>query len=217
MPSPTTPLVTMVIAGLSAWAGSDPTVIPAHMGQNIYQGNLALVDKQIVRVLSALATVVALAYCRFTQKKFTHADPNASFIENVLIMMGYVEASTGKPNPKYVDCLERLWVLYNDHELTNSTAAFLHVASTLADPFTCSIASIAAAYGPLHGGAIETAFKTFKDLGKPENVPKLIEDVKAKKFRLFGYGHRIYKTVDPRSVYIRECIMQLPSQQGACS
>ena len=208
-PSHTTPLVTMVIAGMSAWAGSDPTVIPAHMGRNIYQGNLPLVDKQIVRVLSALGTVVALSYCRFSQKSFTPADPNGSFIENMLIMMGYIETTTGRPSSKYIDCLERLWVLYADHELTNSTAAFLHVASTLADPFTCSIASITAAYGPLHGGAIETAFKTIKDVGKPENVPRLIEDVKAKKFRLFGYGHRIYKTVDPRSVYIREYILRV--------
>ena len=196
----------MVIAGLSAWAGSDATVIPAYMGKNIYQGNLELVDKLLIRVLSALGTVVALAYCRLTERTFTPADPNGSFVQNMLIMMGFVEKDTGQPNPKHIDCLEQLWVLYADHELTNSTAAFLHVASTLADPFTCSIASIAAAYGPLHGGAIETAFKTIRDVGKPENVPQLIEDVKAKKFRLFGYGHRIYKTVDPRSVFIREYV-----------
>ncbi len=199
----------MVIAGLSAWAGSDPTVIPAYMGKNIYQGNLTLVDKQIIRALSALGTVTAMAYCRFTQRAFTPANPSGSFIENMLVMMDFVNQVTGKPDPKHIDCLERLWVLYADHELTNSTAAFLHVASTLADPYTCSIAGIAAAYGPLHGGAIDTAFKTIQDVGKPENVPKLIEDVKAKKFRLFGYGHRIYKTVDPRSVFIRESVCNL--------
>lgn len=194
----------MVIAGLAAWAGSDPTAIPAYMGKNIYQGNLTMVDKQIVRVLSALGTVIALAYCQFTKRAFTPADPDRSFIQNMLIMMGRVEEHTGQPDPTHVDCLERLWVLYADHELTSSTAAYLHVASTLADPFTSSIAAITAAYGPLHGGAIETAFKTIQNLGKPENVPQLIEDVKAKKFRLFGYGHRIYRTVDPRSVYIKE-------------
>ena len=165
-----------------------------------------MVDEQIVRALSALGTVVALAYCRFTQRDFTPADPNGSFIENVLTMMAFVDPSTGKPDPKHVDCLERLWVLYADHELTNSTTAFLHVASTLADPFTCSIASIAAAYGPLHGGAIETALHSIQNVGKKENVPKLIDDVKAKKFRLFGYGHRIYKTVDPRSTFIRQYV-----------
>ena len=205
----------MIIAGLSAWAGSDATIIPAHMGKNIYQGDLELVDKQLVRVLSALGTVTALAYCRLTERKFTPADPNGSFIQNMLTMMGFVEKATGKPDPRHIDCLEQLWVLYADHELTNSTAAFLHVASTLADPFTCSIASIAAAYGPLHGGAIETAFKTIKDVGTTENVPQLIEDVKAKKFRLFGYGHRIYKTVDPRSVFIRKYVYgHLPHIQG---
>ncbi len=199
-------MVTMVIAGLSAWVAADPTVIPAHMGKNIYQGDIAQVDKQIVRVLSALGTVVALTYCRLTERPFVPADPSASFISNILTMMSFVDKATGKPDPKHVDCLERLWVLYADHELTNSTSAFLHVASTLADPFTCLIASAAAAYGPLHGGAIDTALKQIQKIGKPENVPSLIADVKAKKFRLFGYGHRIYKTVDPRSVYIRECV-----------
>lgn len=124
----------MVIAGLAAWAGSDPTAIPAYMGKNIYQGNLTMVDKQIVRVLSALGTVIALAYCQFTKRAFTPADPDRSFIQNMLIMMGRVEEHTGQPDPTHVDCLERLWVLYADHELTSSTAAYLHVASTLADP-----------------------------------------------------------------------------------
>ena len=196
----------MIIAGLAAWAGSDPTVIPAFVGKNIYHGNLALVDTQIIRVMSAMGTLVAMAYCRFTMRDFTPANPHRSFVENMLIMMGRIDEQTGKPDPKHIDCFERLWILYADHELTNSTAAYLHVASTLADPFTSSIASISAAYGPLHGGAIETAFKTIQRVGKPENVKQLIEDVKAKKLRLSGYGHRIYKTVDPRSVFIREYI-----------
>ena len=200
---PDTPLLTMVTAGLSAWCGADPTVIPAFEGKNLYHGHSEEVDTQIVRVLSALGAVVAMSYCRLTERSFTSPDPNTSYIENMLNMMSFVDED-GKPDPRHVDCLERLWVLYADHELTNSTAAFLHVASTLADPFSCSIASISAAYGPLHGGAIETAFKTIERVGDPANVPKLIEDVKAKKFRLFGYGHRIYKTTDPRSTYIRE-------------
>lgn len=61
-------------------------------------------------------------------------------------------------------------------------------------------------YGPLHGGAIDIAYKAFEDLKCPENVPTLIADVKAKKQRLFGYGHRIYKTVDPRTKFIQSLI-----------
>ena len=118
--------------------------------------------------------------------------------------MSFIDKSTGKPDSKHVDCFERLWVLHTDHELTNSTAAFLHVASTLADPFTCYITSIAAAYGPLHGGAIETVLKIIQRVRNRENVPQLIEDVKAKKYRLAGYGHRMYKTDDPRSAFLQE-------------
>ena len=194
----------VVLAGMAAWAGSDPTALPASTGKNIYAGDLNVVNKQIIRALSALCTVVAMAFCNFTQRAFVSPDPDKSFIENMLIMMGRVKEETKQPNPTHVDVLERLWVLYADHELTNSTAAYLHDASTLADPFSCGIASIAAMYGPLHGGAIKSAFKTIERVGKLKDVQQLIGDIKAKKFRLFGYGHRIYRTVDPRSTFIKE-------------
>ena len=87
--------------------------------------------------------------------------------------------------------------------MTNSTAAFLHVASTLADPISCYSAYVASGNGPLHAGAVDLAYKAFADLRTPENVPAIIADVKAKKHRLFGYGHRIYRTVDPRTKFIR--------------
>lgn len=153
-----------------------------------------------------MATTIALVYCHKRGRKFTPADPNGSFIGNVLLMMGFVDERTGKPDPKIERCFERLWILYADHEMTNSTAAFLHAASTLTDPLSCAIAGIVSAYGPLHGGAIDAAYAGFKTVGTPENVHRLISDVKAKKQRLFGYGHRVYKTTDPRVKFIRELI-----------
>ena len=197
------------MAALSAWASSDPTSIPAQRGEDIYHGKMDFVDKQIIQTISAIAVVVALVYCHQHNLAFTPADPEGSFVENLLRMMGFVEKCNGRPSPKVIAALERLWVLYADHEMTNSTAAFLHAASTLADPISCCVASIGAAYGPLHGGAIDTAYKQIERVGRRENVPKLIEDVRAKKMRLYGYGHRIYKTVDPRTVFIRELLDEL--------
>ena len=124
-------------------------------------------------------------------------------------MMGVVEEGSGLPSQKVVDCLERLWILYLDHEMTNSTTAFLHVASTLADPISCCTAYVASGNGPLHAGAVDLAYGNLQRLGTPEGVPGLIADVKAKKYRLYGYGHRIYKTVDPRIKFIKTMLDEL--------
>lgn len=201
---PDAPPFSMIIAGLAAYAAYDPSSVPtAANNPNLYQGNMEAVDQAIIHTISSMAVIVALVYCHQHNKNFTPADPNGSFISNVLLMMGFVEESSKKPSPRVVQCLERLWVLYCDHEMTNSTAAFLHVASTLTDPMSCCTAFIASGNGPLHGGAIDLAYKAFERLETTDRVPRLISDVKAKKSRLFGYGHRIYKTADPRTKFIK--------------
>lgn len=194
----------MVLAGLAACAASDPSSIPTAAGDaTLYPGKAEVVDKAIIRTISSMAALIALVYCHQRDRLLTTPIPEMPFIDNVLIMMGFVEDQTGIPNPKVTECLERLWVLYCDHEMTNSTAAFLHVASTLTDPISCCTAFIASGNGPLHAGAIDLAYKAFARLGTPDKVPAMISDVKAKKYRLFGYGHRIYKTVDPRAKFIK--------------
>jgi citrate synthase len=196
---------TMVLAGLSAYASLDEGTRTTHeKGEPAFLGKPDAVDKAVVRSLSMLATVIALVYCHKRGREFTPARLDESYIGNILLMMGIVEPGTNTPNKKIENCFQRLWVLYADHEMTNSTAAFLHAASTLTDPVSCCVTGIVSAYGPLHGGAIDLAYHEFERLGSPENVPTLIEAVKAKKQRLFGYGHRIYKVVDPRTKFIRQ-------------
>ena len=201
----------MLQAALSAWAASEPGTIPTEVGKNLYLGNMKLVDESIVRNLAAITVIVALIYCHQVARKFTPANTDYSLVENVLLMMGI--SHNGEPDPKAVRCLNRLWILYADHEMTNSTATFLHVGSALSDPLACMVASVASAYGPLHGGAIDLAYAAFERVGSAENVPKLISDVKDKKARLYGYGHRIYKTApDPRVRLVREIIDELSAE-----
>ncbi|CRG87378.1 citrate synthase [Talaromyces islandicus] len=203
-----TPCYLMIIAGLSAWAASDPTKIPIHAGGELYQGKMDAVNRAAIRTISALWTVVAMVYCHQRGREFTPADPNASLVENMLLMMGVVDENK-RPNPQTISILDKLWILYADHELTNSTAALLHVTSTMADPISGVIASAASGSGPLHAGAIDLAYKMFERIGDKNNVPKVIADVKAKKYRLPGYGHRIYKTVDPRVQHLRKMMDEL--------
>lgn len=93
--------------------------------------------------------------------------------------------------------------------MTNSTAAFLHTASTLTDPISCCTAYIASSNGLLHAGAVDLAYNSLARLGTPDKVSGLIADVKAKKCRLFRYGYPFYKTVDPRTKFIRAILDEL--------
>lgn len=205
----------MIIAGLAAYAALDEGSYKTHNSSAAYYlGNLKAVDAAIIRSLSALATTVALVYCHKRNRHFTKPQKDGSFIGNLLLMMGVSDEHTER-------CLQSLWVLYADHEMTNSTSAFLHSASNLTDPVSCMIAGVVSAYGPLHGGkvkrdlgnstsseiltvsfltgAIDLAYQDYRRIGSTENVPAFIASVKDHKQRLFGYGHRVYKTVDPRS------------------
>ena len=158
------------------------------------------VDDAISRCLGLYGRIVAAVYTYQTEKMLQAYDPKLSYTENYLHMCHLPTRNA--------EMLEKLWIISADHELTNSTAAFLHAASTLADPLSAMIASIASGYGILHGGAIEAAHNQIQShAGK---VAMLIQDVKAKKIRLLGYGHRIYKTTDPRTTLIREILSQLP-------
>lgn len=201
-----------MIAGLSAVQSSKMDFIPAHAAKNLYLGNLPLVDDQIIWLMATLPMVTATVYCHHVGRPFTPPQPGLSYIENFLLMMGHVEASTGLPNPLYVDRIERLWVLIADHEMTCSTTAFLQTASSLPDVFSCMISALSALYGPLHGGAIEVAYKNFEEIGSIENVPAKIERVKAGKERLYGYGHRIYRVTDPRFTFIRQILDELSEE-----
>lgn len=197
----------MILAGLAAYASVDMGTRATHSSNKpYYLGKGEAVDAAIIRSIAALATTVALVYYHKRSRKFTPANPEESYIGNVLLMMGLVEIGTQQPSRKIEHCFERLWILTADHGMTNSTAAFLSAASTLTDPVSCGITAIVSAYGPLHGAAVDMAYKEFENVGSVENVSKLIADVKAKKFRLFGYGHRIYKVADPRSKLIRQLI-----------
>lgn len=203
------PPLTMITAGLAALLGSKRELIPAHMGKNLYLQNMKLVDQQIVEVMANLAVISAAAYCHHEGRTFRNPRSDFSYIENLLYMMDHVDSATGVPYPHHVDCMERLWVLVADHEMTCSTAAFLQTASALPDPISCLISAISAGYGILHGGAIETAYRNIAEVGDIENVQQKIESVKSGKERLFGYGHRIYRVVDPRSIFIREILEEL--------
>lgn len=203
----------MQIAGLAGWAAAVPETIPIHTGETIYVNKPDVVDKSLMRCFAALATVTALSYCHQRGHTFIPPCGDRPVTENMLLMMGFLDKTTGRPDPVKVQHFDKLWLLYADHEMSSSTAAMLHTASVGADPLTCEISAIAAASGPFHGGAIDMVWKMFERVGSPENIPGFMEHVRRKEVRVMGVGHRIYKTEDPRAKLLRARLYELREQQ----
>ena len=204
----------MVIAGLSAYIANKPEDIPAYTGGNIYHGNTKRVDKAVVRTLATWAVVVSLITRRREGTPFVPASPHDKYYENLFTMMGHVDKDTGLPDPLKLRCFRRFGALSIDHGLSNSTFAMLVTSSTLADPISSLISALTAAYGPLHFGAPESAYKIMTSLEIPENVPWLIESVKRGERRLFGYGHRTYTVADPRIRPIQKLLEELDAKSN---
>lgn len=204
----------MIMAGLSVYLGCDTSAIPTFVGGNIYHGNLDATDKAILRTLAAFAVCAGLAISHRTGKKFREPRRDFGFLENLLLMAGIVDETTGIPSPKHVNAVQRTWVLSAEHGPTNSTSALLLTASSLSDPISCLISAVSTAYGPLHFGATEVAYRDFQAVGEPAKVPSLIASVKSGERRLYGYGHRVYKTVDPRVLFAKEVLEDLDSHES---
>ena len=119
------------------------------------------------------------------------------------------DAPTGAAFTTLADAMDTLFVLHADHELNCSTAAMRHLTSSGADVFTCLAAAIGALYGPLHGGANEAVLKMLADIGDVGNVDAYVESVKRQERKLMGFGHRVYRSYDPRAKIVRQLAHQV--------
>jgi citrate synthase len=107
-------------------------------------------------------------------------------------------------NPVLARALEVLFILHADHEQNCSTSAMRAVGSSFADPYATTAAAIAALSGPLHGGANEEVLRMLDEIGSKDRVPAYIEQIKAGRGKLMGFGHRVYKNYDPRARIIKQ-------------
>lgn len=124
-------------------------------------------------------------------------------------MAGLVDRDSSRLDPVKVSCFRRFAILNADHGMALTVFSTLVTASSLTDPISCLISAVAAAYGPLHFGATVSAQRTLREIGRTEKVPEFIEEVKNGRTRLFGYGHRSYKGLDPRVRPIQSILKDL--------
>jgi citrate synthase len=160
--------------------------------------------KQIVRLIAKMPTLAAACHRFSIGMPFVYPDNSLGFTANFLSMLWKVAEPRYEANPALARALDVLFILHADHEQNCGTTAMRVVGSSHADPYVSTAAAAAALYGPRHGGANEAVIRMLESIGSIENVPAFIEDVKAGKGRLQGFGHRVYKSYDPRATIIKK-------------
>jgi citrate synthase len=161
--------------------------------------------RKVPEIIGRAASVVACAYRHSRGLKLKSAAPSRSYANS------FLEACfDGKQDKRNVEVMNSALVLYADHEVPASTTAALVSCSTLSDMYSSVAAAIAALRGPLHGGAAEAAYQQFLDIGSPGRVDGWFkENVIEGKRRLMGFGHRVYKTYDPRMSVFKSMAREL--------
>jgi len=157
-----------------------------------------------VRLMAKVPTLAAFIYRHGKGMPFVYPDNDLSYVENFLSMVARMSEPRYESRPVFTRATEVLFILHADHEQNCSTTAVRTVGSSHADPFSAVAAGIAALYGPLHGGANEAVLRMIEQIGHPKNVKAFIEEVKAGTGqKLMGFGHRVYKSYDPRARIVK--------------
>jgi len=159
---------------------------------------------QIQRLISKMPTLAAFCYRHAKGLPFIYPDNSLSYAGNFLNMMFNIAQKDYKPNKAIERAIDILFILHADHEQNCSAAAMRNVGSSQPDPYSATAAAIAALYGPLHGGANEGVLQMLAEIGSKDQIPKYVERAKKGEFRLMGFGHRVYKSYDPRAKIIKK-------------
>ncbi len=165
------------------------------------------VEISTIRLLAKLPVIAAYAHKKALGQAFLYPDNSLSFVDNFLKLNFGTMAEPYVVNPVLSTALDRLLILHEDHEQNASTSTVRLVGSTEANIFASISAGINALYGPLHGGANEAVLKMLSEIkASGEGVEKFVERVKNKEdgIRLMGFGHRVYKSFDPRAKLVKE-------------
>ena len=161
-------------------------------------------NKQIIRLIAKMPTLAAAAHRFSVGMPFVYPDNSLPFTSNFLSMMWKIAEPRFDANPTLARALDVLFILHADHEQNCSTTAMRTVGSSHADPYSACAAAAAALYGPRHGGANEAVIRMLTEIGSLDNVEPFIATVKEGSGGLLqGFGHRVYKSYDPRATIIK--------------
>ncbi len=168
---------------------------------------------QKVRLMAKLPTIAAFCFRHSRGLPYEFPRNDLDYIGN-FVNMTFSIGGQHEPNPVLQKALEILLILHADHEQNCSTSSVRAVGSSGVDPFSAVSAGIAALYGPLHGGANEAVLRMLDEIGTKDRIPAFIEAVKNGGDRLMGFGHRVYKSYDPRATLIKKVAYDVFEQTG---
>lgn len=160
------------------------------------------------RLLSQLPILLAARYRYEQGLSAIPPDSKKSLAENLLLML---HGET--PDPSHVRAMDISLILYAEHEYNASTFTSRVVCSTLSDMHSSITAAIGALKGPLHGGANERVMEVLEDVGSPDRAESWVRDALARKVRIMGFGHRVYKTGDPRAQLLKNWCVKLATKE----
>jgi citrate synthase len=166
-------------------------------------------QRKAVRLQAMFPTVVAAIQRIRSGEKIVEPDPGLSEAGNFLYML-----NGDRPTEAAGRIMDLALILHADHELNASTFAARVAASTLSDMHSAVVAAICTLKGPLHGGANEAVMRMLEQIGSVENAGPWIRDALARKERIMGFGHRVYKEGDPRARWLKKMSSDLAKQTG---
>jgi citrate synthase len=165
--------------------------------------------RKAVRLIARTPTLIATYHRLRTGQEPIPPNEKLPHAANFLSMLLGEE-----PDQESAKALDITLILYADHTMNASTFTARVIASTLADMHSAITGAIAALKGPLHGGANEEAWKMIEEIGEVDRVESYIKDALARKQKIMGFGHRVYKTEDPRATHLRRLSQELGQRAG---
>lgn len=158
------------------------------------------------RLIAKVATLAAMTYKYTIGQPFMYPRNDLNFAENFLYMCFAVPAEPYEINPIVAEAMNKILILHADHEQNASTSTVRLAGSSQANPFACIAAGIASLWGASHGGANQAVLEMLAEIGSKDRIPEFIARAKDKDdpFRLMGFGHRVYKNMDPRAGVLKQ-------------
>ncbi len=168
------------------------------------------------RIIAKLPTIAAAAYKHTLGQPFIYPRNDLRYCANILNMFFAVPCEAYSIDPVAVEALDLLFILHADHEQNASTSTVRLAGSTGVNPYAAISAGISALWGPAHGGANEAVLDMLDGIGSAANIGQFLARVKDKSdnVRLMGFGHRVYKNVDPRAKIIRNMCYRVLENLG---
>ncbi len=168
------------------------------------------------RLIAKMPTLAAMVYKYSIGQPFMYPRNDLSYSENFLHMMFNTPCEEKEISPVLANAMDKVFLLHADHEQNASTSTVRMAGSSGANPFACIASGIAALWGPAHGGANEAVLKMLNEIGDETRIDEFMAKAKDKSdpFRLMGFGHRVYKSYDPRAVVMKQCCDEVLEELG---